>query len=426
MKRRTFVISTAGALTWLLLSSVIAGYWVREAAQRLPWCYTVWVVMGIALLPGYLTSAMFLSNMMHARPSTAPQDKAAPVSVLICARNEEKTIYRTIEAVVAQRYAAPIEILCVDNGSDDHTRQEIERAEQSLARPDRMIRLISCPAAGKANALNEGLAHIRTDAFVTVDADTLLEENALAAILARRESSGAACVAGNLLAAGTDSWVGRMQIYDYLISIAAVKRYQGSYGVTLVAQGAFSAYETHAVRQIGGWTQGAGEDIVLTYRLLALGRLSLYEPRAIGFTVVPRTLRGLWRQRARWARGMFEGLHAVKPWQQPTLYGGYFEALNLSVLYLDLAYVFGFLVGIVLALLGMPWLAGGATLLTLPALAVVMASVYAFQRRVAGVHVKNSVAGLLCFAVLFQPVQSLCLLDGYARALLGCRVRWKT
>ncbi|MCI6040341.1 MAG: glycosyltransferase family 2 protein [Clostridiales bacterium] len=426
MKRRTFVISTAGALTWLLLSSVIAGYWVREAAQRLPWCYTVWVVMGIALLPGYLTSAMFLSNMMHARPSTAPQDKAAPVSVLICARNEEKTIYRTIEAVVAQRYAAPIEILCVDNGSDDHTRQEIERAEQSLARPDRMIRLISCPAAGKANALNEGLAHIRTDAFVTVDADTLLEENALAAILARRESSGAACVAGNLLAAGTDSWVGRMQIYDYLISIAAVKRYQGSYGVTLVAQGAFSAYETHAVRQIGGWTQGAGEDIVLTYRLLALGRLSLYEPRAIGFTVVPRTLRGLWRQRARWARGMFEGLHAVKPWQQPTLYGGYFEALNLSVLYLDLAYVFGFLVGIVLALLGMPWLAGGATLLTLPALAVVMASVYAFQRRVAGVHVKNSVAGLLCFAVLFQPVQSLCSLDGYARALLGCRVRWKT
>lgn len=426
MKRRTFVISTAGALTWLLLSSVIAGYWVREAAQRLPWCYTVWVVMGIALLPGYLTSAMFLSNMMHARPSTAPQEKAAPVSVLICARNEEKTIYRTIEAVVAQRYAAPIEILCVDNGSDDHTRQEIERAEQSLARPDRMIRLISCPAAGKANALNEGLAHIRTDAFVTVDADTLLEENALAAILARRESSGAACVAGNLLAAGTDSWVGRMQIYDYLISIAAVKRYQGSYGVTLVAQGAFSAYETHAVRQIGGWTQGAGEDIVLTYRLLALGRLSLYEPRAIGFTVVPRTLRGLWRQRARWARGMFEGLHAVKPWQQPTLYGGYFEALNLSVLYLDLAYVFGFLVGIVLALLGMPWLAGGATLLTLPALAVVMASVYAFQRRVAGVHVKNSVAGLLCFAVLFQPVQSLCSLDGYARALLGCRVRWKT
>ena len=65
-------------------------------------------------------------------------------------------------------------------------------------------------------------------------------------------------------------------------------------------------------------------------------------------------------------------------------------------------------------------------LLTLPALAVGMASGYIFQRRVAGVHVKNSMAGLLCFAVLFQPVQSLCSLDGYARALLGCRLNWKT
>lgn len=162
MKRRTFVISTAGALAWLLLSSVIAGCWVREASQRLPWCYAIWAVMGIALLPGYLTSAMFFSNLMNARPLPASQENAVPVSVLICARNEEETIYRTTEAVAAQHYAAPIEILCVDNGSDDHTRQEIERAKQTFTRPDRSIRLISCVIPGRANALNEGLAHIRT------------------------------------------------------------------------------------------------------------------------------------------------------------------------------------------------------------------------------------------------------------------------
>lgn len=195
MKRRTFVISTAGALAWLLLSSVIAGCWVREASQRLPWCYAIWAVMGIALLPGYLTSAMFFSNLMNARPLPASQENAVPVSVLICARNEEETIYRTIEAVAAQHYAAPIEILCVDNGSDDHTRQEIERAKQTLTRPDRSIRLISCVHTGQGERPERGTCahtHIRTDAFVTVDADTLLEKNALATILARRESSGAA------------------------------------------------------------------------------------------------------------------------------------------------------------------------------------------------------------------------------------------
>ena len=101
--------------------------------------------MGIALLPGYLTSAMFFSNLMNARPLPASQENAAPVSVLICARNEEETIYRTIEAVAAQHYAAPIEILCVDNGSDDHTRQEIERAKQTFTRPDLSLIHISEP-----------------------------------------------------------------------------------------------------------------------------------------------------------------------------------------------------------------------------------------------------------------------------------------
>lgn len=139
---------------------------------------------------GYLTSAIFLSNVIHARPSATIQKEPVPVSVLICARNEEKTIYRTIEAVVAQRYAAPIEILCVDNTSDDHTRQEMERAEKSLTRSDRAIRLISCPVPGKANALNEGLSHIHTDTFVTVDADTVLEENALAPFWPEGKAAG--------------------------------------------------------------------------------------------------------------------------------------------------------------------------------------------------------------------------------------------
>ncbi len=76
---------------------------------------------------------------------------------------------------------------------------------------------------------------------------------------------------------------------------------------------------------------------MLTYRLLALGRASLYEPRAVGHTAVPERLSALGRQRARWARGMFEGLHAVRPWRQSSLYAGYFEALNASIVYLDLA-----------------------------------------------------------------------------------------
>ena len=117
-----------------------------------------------------------------------------------------------------------------DNCSTDQTQAEILRAMNTLSTSQRTIRLLLCPTPGKANALNAGLAEIDTRYFVTVDADTSLSEQALHIIVQRIITSGAGCVAGNLLVQQAQTWVQKMQIYDYLISIAAVKRYQGSYG----------------------------------------------------------------------------------------------------------------------------------------------------------------------------------------------------
>ena len=260
---------------------------------------------------------------------------------------------------------------------------------------------------------------------MTVDADTLLERRAVSRIIGRISQSGAGCVAGNLLTKEGRSLIEKMQIYDYLISIAAIKRFQGSYGSTLVAQGAFSAYDTQAVREAGGWEQCAGEDIVLTYRLLAQGRLSLYEPGAIGYTSVPDTLRGLCRQRMRWARGMFDGLRAVRPWQQKSFFAGYFESLNLSIIVLDVTFIFGFWVGVLLLCMGMDWFVGWMTLWMLPTLLITAVSVYVFQRRQEGVVIRHSAMGALCFLLLFQTIQSFCSLAGYAQAALKRPLSWK-
>jgi cellulose synthase/poly-beta-1,6-N-acetylglucosamine synthase-like glycosyltransferase len=59
-----------------------------------------------------------------------------------------------------------------------------------------------------------------------------------------------------------------MQEWDYFLGIASVKRMQGLYQGTLVAQGAFSLYRTKALRAAGGWPDAIGEDIVLTWRLI--------------------------------------------------------------------------------------------------------------------------------------------------------------
>ena len=168
-------------------------------------------------------------------------------------------------------------------------------------------------------------AHVYTRYLVTVDADTLLERRAVSRIIGRISQSGAGCVAGNLLTKEGRSLIEKMQIHDYLISIAAIKRFQGSYGSTLLAQGAFSAYDTQAVREAGGWEQCAGEDIVLTYRLLAQGRLS--EGAGRHRYTESRTPQGPC-QRIRWARGMFDGLRAVRPWQQKSFFCRLLESLN--------------------------------------------------------------------------------------------------
>ena len=118
-----------------------------------------------------------------------------------------------------------------------------------------------------------------------------------------------------------------------------------------MAQGLSAPIRRKPSGSAGDGPDSVGEDIVLTYQILEKGLASGYEPTAVGFTTVPETLRGLYRRRKRWAIGMLEGFQRVKPWKQGSFYSKYMAYVNLSIFYLDFAYVFGFIPGIILALL---------------------------------------------------------------------------
>ena len=60
-----------------------------------------------------------------------------------------------------------------------------------------------------------------------------------------------------------------MQGWDFRLGINGIKRMQAAYNSTLVAQGAFSAYWTEDLRAVGGWPDAIGEDIVLTWSIMA-------------------------------------------------------------------------------------------------------------------------------------------------------------
>ncbi len=98
--------------------------------------------------------------------------------------------------------------------------------------------------------------------------------------------------------------------------------------------------------------------------------------------------------------------------------------MNLSIIYLDLAYLFGFVPGVILALFGYCYLVGLLTLFTALVGALFFWTVYRYQKRL-GIPFKNTVFGFVLFLLFFQLVQSTASLNGYLCHIMGKKGEWK-
>jgi len=424
-----FVVAQVLAVSWLGASIWLSLPWVRELADAITIIPAVLVVSLIAYLPGWLVAFLAISLLLDRQPPLRRSHPTVPVTVLIAARNEAERIQETIAYIAGQDYPGPIEVLVVDNGSTDGTRTVAEAFGAATGQPVRCIRE---PLPGKSHALNTGLAAVGTELVITLDADTLLHPQAVRQLVARLLSAppDVQAVAGSVLVRNSrDSLWTRMQEWDYFLGIASVKRMQGLYQGTLVAQGAFSLYRTHAVLAAGGWPDAIGEDIVLTWQLMRHGARVYYEPSAVAFTAAPTSLVHLARQRARWARGMVEGLRSVKPWNQPRGLLRFLTAIDLLIPALDVAFALVWLPGLALAATGRYWIVGPYTLAVLPLTLIVNLTLYRFQRRrvfnILGLRVRRNSMGFVAFVLTYQMLMSPIAVVGYGQELLGLRRRWK-
>ena len=407
----------------LFISTYFAIWWAEDVSHYLNDIYVWWVIIGIALLPGFLMSTMFFSNILHFKTKKY-KDICETITIIMCAHNEEENIEESIKCICTQIYNGDIHLIIVDNCSMDKTKFLICKAIKNNSNSKCDIQYVFCADKGKSKALNYGLKLINTKYLITVDADTFLEKNAVQKIMNHIIWEKSSCVAGNLFVHNSlATLLTKMQIYDYLLSIAAIKRFQGSYQSTLVAQGAFSAYLAEHLIEIGGWKDVLGEDILLTYQLLKRGYKSTYEPQAVGYTVAPQKIRNFYIQRKRWAIGMLEGFKEVKPWQQKTIYSKCFTFINILIIYLDLAYVFGFLVGVILASMGYFYFVGFLTIFTLTISIINFSFIYIYQKKL-GIPFENSLIGFLLFLIFFQTIQSFASLNGYFDMLFQRDTKW--
>jgi biofilm PGA synthesis N-glycosyltransferase PgaC len=238
-----------------------------------------------------------------------------------------------------------------------------------------------------------------------------------------------AAVAGTVLARNSrTNWLTRLQEWEYYQGISVVKRIQSLFQGTLVAQGAFSIYETNALKAVGGWPNTVGEDIVLTWSFIAAGWRVSYAENAFAFTNVPVDYGSYYSQRKRWSRGLIEAFknHPVMLFK-PRMNSA-FVYFNFLFPYIDAAFLFGFVPGVILALFFDNYaIVGVMTLFLLPLAFMINIIMYLKQTSIFekyGLKVRKNIFGLLGYMFLYQLLLSPASLMGYLSELINTRKEW--
>jgi peptidoglycan-N-acetylglucosamine deacetylase len=277
------------------------------------------------------------------------------VSVIAPAYNEEKSIVESVHSLFSLAYPS-YEVIVVNDGSSDGTlgaliaafdlKPTVEPATPVLpCMPTRTVfrsaavpnlTVIDKANGGKADALNSGLNLARGDYVCTIDADSILDPQALLramlqAIASEREAiavggnvfpvNGCAVEHGHLQGISVPEVpLARFQVIEYLRSFVAGRLGWASMGGLLVISGAFAILKRESVMELGGFLTGqgsfrrdtVGEDMEIVVRLTKKdgderrGGRVVYAYNANCWTEVPEDRRALRSQRDRWHRGLLE------------------------------------------------------------------------------------------------------------------------
>ena len=271
-----------------------------------------------------------------------------PISLIVPAYNEEETIIDNIHSLLDLNYPE-FEIIVVNDGSKDQTLEKIithfhlrkidveinvqvESAEirgvyGSFALSNLVV--VDKENGGKADALNAGINLSRYPLFCGIDADCVLEKNALLRIVKPflkneetiavggivRVANGCKIKDGKLIEAKLPKEsIVKFQIIEYFRAFLTSRIGWERINALLIISGAFGVFKKSAVIKVGGYSRTIGEDMELTLKMHEYFRKNklayniAFTSDAVCWTQVPDTFKGLKSQRIRWHRGLTDSL----------------------------------------------------------------------------------------------------------------------
>ncbi|TDF93848.1 glycosyltransferase family 2 protein [Paenibacillus piri] len=302
----------------------------------------------------FIILALSSQNMLSQIKSTmysrfrelAGSEYVPPVSILVPSYNEELTIIESVRSLMTLEFPV-YEVIVINDGSKDNTLQvlldEFGLKRQRLSASRHLVSskplkaiytspqypklvVIDKDNGGKADALNAGINVSKYPLVSTIDADSVLEKDALIRMVKVymenpeqhiaiggnvRIANGSSVQDGRVSSVRVSSkWLPAMQYVEYMRAFLGGRIGWSAMNGLLIVSGAFGLFRKDYLIRVGGYEQDCpGEDmniVIKLHRYMLQQNLPyriIFCPDAVCWTQAPDTLAVLGAQRRRWIRG---------------------------------------------------------------------------------------------------------------------------
>jgi cellulose synthase/poly-beta-1,6-N-acetylglucosamine synthase-like glycosyltransferase len=308
--------------------------------------YMISLVVSYQEIMGYT-----VKEWVHNYRVVNQSELAPPVSVIVPAYNEQLGVVDSVRSLLKLSYQK-FEVVVVNDGSKDRTLEALSEAfklrpAKSLYRPlvptqrvrgmyrsmepaHQNLVIVDKDNGGKGDALNAGINVAKHEYVCCIDADSILEQDALQKVMRPflddervvavggivRVVNGCEVSGGRVKRVGLSrAMLPVIQVVEYFRAFLLGRMVWQSYNALLIISGAFGMFRRQAVLEVGGYrTDTVGEDLEITMHMHHHFRRKKYPyriifvPDPVCWTEVPERVRDLSRQRNRWHRGLLESL----------------------------------------------------------------------------------------------------------------------
>jgi cellulose synthase/poly-beta-1,6-N-acetylglucosamine synthase-like glycosyltransferase len=310
------------------------------------------IVYFLMLISSFLAIVRYLRRDLFSDYRIIIQSEfSTAISVLAPAYNEQATITESVNSLLKLNYST-MEVIVINDGSNDETLATMIRefglrkthrvyVRKIKTKPVRGIYTSDKPEyknlivvdkenGGKADALNVGVNISHYPLFCAIDADSILEDNALLKVAKPFLEDDTVIAVGGIvrIANGCEIERGRVktvrlskkrlpvfQVVEYLRAFLSGRMGWSAVNGLLIISGAFGLFRKDIVLACGGYKHDTvGEDMELVARMHRymhdndLAYKVVFVPDPVCWTEAPETLKILSRQRSRWHRGLLDTL----------------------------------------------------------------------------------------------------------------------